>query len=83
MSERARDFVESWKDEYLHPVTYEPEGDLSESKANAAACYDSAAIEGISKAEIDEEYEDLIAEFVSSHEKMIDAEVKRLADKDG
>jgi hypothetical protein len=37
MSERARDFVESWKEEYLHPVANEPEGDLSESSVTAAA----------------------------------------------
>jgi hypothetical protein len=62
-------------------VAYEPEGGLSESRANAAAYYDSAEIESISTAEIDEEYEDLVAEFASSLEKMIDAEAKRLADK--
>lgn len=45
------------------------------SKAFAASCYASAAIEGISKAEIDEEYEDLVAEFASSHESVVDDKI--------
>jgi hypothetical protein len=81
MSERARDFVESFRDEYQHPSGYEAE-DVAESKALAAACYDAAAIEGIPRAEIDEEYDDLVAEFASSHESMIDDEVKAKAAKD-
>ena len=81
MSPRAREFVESFMVEYERPVGHEGD-DLTESKAFAASCYDSAAIEGISKAEIDEEYEDLVAEFASSHESMIDDEIKAKVAKD-
>ena len=60
--------------EYEAPVDYEAD-DLTELKAFAASCYASAAIEGISKAEIDEEYEDLVAEFASSHESVVDDKI--------
>jgi len=63
MSLRAREFVESFIVEYERPTSNERDG-LREAKAFAASCYDSAAIEGISKVEIDEEYADLVAEFV-------------------
>ena len=78
MSLRAREFVESFIVEYERPVAYET-NDLPESKAFAASCYASAAIEGIPRAEIDEEYVDLVAEFASSHESMISDEVGRKA----
>jgi hypothetical protein len=74
MSRRAKEFVESFIVEYEAPVSHEAD-DLTESKAFAASCYASAAIEGISKAEIDEEYEDLVAEFASSHESMVNDEI--------
>ena len=81
MSHRAREFVESFILEYEAPVAHEA-GALTESKAFAASCYNSAAIEGISKAEIDEEYVDLVAEFASSHESMIADEIKAKVAKD-
>ena len=82
MSLRAREFVESFIVEYEAPVAHEA-GGLTESKAFAASCYASAAIEGISKAEIDEEYEDLVAEFASSHESIInDVNKAKVAEDD-
>ena len=63
MSLRAREFVESFIVEYERPAAHETDG-FREAKAFAASCYDSAAIEGIPKPEIDEEYADLVAEFV-------------------
>ncbi len=80
MSERAKDFVETFKQERLHPSAYEGD-DLSESKALAAACYEAAEAAGISKEEIDEEYEDLVSDIATTAESMIDAKVKQLADK--
>ena len=62
MSLRAREFVESFIVEYESPAANATDA-LNEAKAFAASCYDSAAIEGISKAEILEEYADLVAEF--------------------
>ncbi|HEX3755635.1 MAG TPA: hypothetical protein VHV26_11225 [Rhizomicrobium sp.] len=72
MSARARAFVESWIQEYLHPVAYENKAHHAESRANAVACYESALIEGITKAEIDEEYPNLVAQMAQAHEKIID-----------
>ena len=78
MSLRAREFVESFIVEYERPVAYETDS-LLESKAFAASCYASAAIEGIPRAEIDEEYLDLAAEFASSHDSMVSDEIGRKA----
>lgn len=72
MSERARAFVESWIEEYVHPIAYEDPNHHAESRANATACFESALIEGITKGEIDEEYEDLIARMAQAHEQIID-----------
>jgi hypothetical protein len=81
MSLRARGFVESFIIEYERPAAYETD-DLSESKQFAASSYASAAIERISRAEIDEEYADLVAEFASSHESMIKDEIERKSARD-
>lgn len=75
MSQRAREFVKSFIVEYENPVALGAT-DLNKSKAFAAACYASAELEGISHAEIHEEYEDLAVEFASSHESMVDDEIK-------
>jgi hypothetical protein len=56
----------------VHPATYEDGDHHSESRANAVACYDSALIEWISKAEIDEEYDDLVAHMTKVHKQIID-----------
>jgi hypothetical protein len=82
MSERARAFVESWVQEYVHPTTYENENRHSESRANAVACYESALIEGIAKAEVEEEYGDLVTHMAKVHEQTIDREIARLVRKE-
>jgi hypothetical protein len=78
MSERGRLFVDSWIKEYLHPTKYEEPNNHSESRASAAACYESALIEGIDKTEIEEEYPDLVAYIAKERERIIDSEVNRL-----
>jgi hypothetical protein len=75
MSERARAFVESWVKEYVHPVGYEDANHHSKSRANAIACYESALIEGITKTEIDEEYDDLVTYMVNARKGIIDQEI--------
>jgi hypothetical protein len=75
MTLRAREFVKSFIVEYERPAAHEAD-DLRESNAFAASCYASAAIEGISRAEIDEEYKDLVAEFASSQKSMISDEIR-------
>jgi hypothetical protein len=82
MSQRARAFVESWIEEYVHPTGYEDENHHSESRANAAACFESALIEGITKAEINEEYEDLVARMAQVHKQIVDREIANKVAKD-
>ena len=78
MSKRAKAFVERWLDEYHHPDAYEDEEEHCESKANAAACFKAAAFAGIAKAEIDEEFGDLVVHIAPLRERIIDAELARL-----
>jgi tetrahydromethanopterin S-methyltransferase subunit H len=78
MSERARDFVESWKEEQLQPAANTEEA-LAQSAALAEACYQAAAEAGISKKEIDQEYEDLASDIAAALEAQIGAKTKGLA----
>jgi hypothetical protein len=82
MSARARAFVESWVNEYVHPTTYESENRHPQSKANSAACYESALIEGIGKNEIDEEFGDLEAYMARAHEDIIDRKIDEILRKE-
>ena len=60
MSARAKAFVESWIEQYVHPMARETDNHRSRSRASAAACLQSAEVEGIPKDEIREEYGDLV-----------------------
>ncbi|MEP6605030.1 MAG: hypothetical protein ABJA60_02810 [Nitrosospira sp.] len=82
MSQRARAFVDSWIQEYVHPTKYESKDRHPEARAFAVACYNSALIEGIMKVEIAEEYPDLVSHMAKVHESTIDAEVDRLVRKE-
>lgn len=82
MSRRARTFVESWIGQYVHPASYESKDRHAESRANAVACYHSALIEGISKEEISEEFDDLVTHMANQHEQIIDKEIDRLVRRD-
>lgn len=82
MSQRARAFVESWVNEYVHPTTYESEDRHDQSRANSVACYESALIEGIKKDEIDEEFGDLEAYMARRHEDIIDRKIDNLLHKE-
>ncbi len=77
MSQRARKFVNYWIAEFLHPDLYEDDETLSESVENAADCCKCAAMYGIGKAEIDEEFDDLVAHIARIHEKILDVEMLR------
>jgi hypothetical protein len=70
MSERARKFVESWVEEYVHPPGFEEDNRHSRSRAEAVACLESAEIEGISKNEIKEEFDDLVSYMTARHQEM-------------
>jgi hypothetical protein len=78
MSERARDFVESWKEEHLDLATCEEEA-LTQSMALAEACYEAAAEAGIPKEEIDREYEDLASDIAAALETQTSGKTDRLA----
>ncbi len=78
MSERAKDFVEYWIAEFLHPDMYEDEESFCESRQNALACLKSAAAYGIAKPEIDEEVGDLVAHIARAHVQIVDAQMRRV-----
>jgi hypothetical protein len=82
MSSRARAFVQSWVKENVHPATYESENHHSASRANAVTCYQLALIEGISKQEISEEFDDLVTYMARQHARYIDNEIERLVRKE-
>ncbi len=77
MSKRAKAFVEYWTSEFLQPDSYEDEETLPESRLNAAACISAAAARGIAKAEIEEEFTDLVAHIAALHERLVDSELTR------
>ena len=72
-----------WIGEYVRPTECEDENRHAESRANAVACYELALIEGITKAEIDEEYPDLVSHFAQVHVQMLAQEVAHKAGKGG
>jgi hypothetical protein len=77
MSLRAREFVDFYIQEFLHPDTYEDEETYDESTENAEECIHLAMMNGISKSEIDEEYGNLVAHIARIHEKIVDAALSR------
>lgn len=81
MSERARDFVECWKEEHLQLAVSGDEA-LTLSMTMAEACYQAAAEAGISKEEIDQEYEDLASDIAAALEAQISAKMDGLAQTD-
>jgi hypothetical protein len=81
VSERARDFVESWKEEHVQPAACEEEA-LTQSVTLAEACYEAAAEAGIPKEEIDQEYEDLASDIAAALEAQISAKADGLAEAD-
>lgn len=71
MSERARKFVESWIEEYLHPSEPEDSNRHSQSRADAVACVESAEIEGISRDEIRHEFDDLVSYMIARRQEAV------------
>ena len=70
MSERARDFVECWKKEQLPPAA-DVDDALAQSAGLAETCYEAAAAAGISKEEIDREYDDLASDIAAALEARV------------
>ena len=77
MSLRAREFVDFYIEEFLHPDTYEDEETFDESTENAEECIHLAHMNGIAKSEIDEEFGDLVAHIARHHERKVDEEMRR------
>ena len=83
MHNDARDFVEGWIEENVHPTGYDLAGDLTEAKRLALGCRAAADEVGIGRAAIDAEFAslvDYIAEAIEAANN--DAEVARLSAKD-
>jgi hypothetical protein len=60
MSERATLFVEEFVEKNVQADGYEPEGDHSKAAALAVQCVASAKAEGITDAELKDEFDDLL-----------------------
>ena len=82
MSEKARQFVETWVSENVHPTGYEPEGDSREAERLAFDCWRAVDEAGIRRAEVQEDFGDLRDHMAEQIERVNDEEVQRLVDKD-
>ena len=82
MSMKAREFVEKWVNENVHPTGYEPEGDSAEAKKLANACWRAVDLAGIGRPQVAAEIDDLEDFMGDAIERVNDAEVQRLVDKD-
>ncbi len=82
MAEKAAEFVEAWIEENIHATGYEPEGDASEAKEKAVACWAAADMKGISRAAIQKEVGDLVERMARAIESVNDHEVSRQVAKD-
>lgn len=82
MSDKAREFVEQWVSDNIHPTGYEPEGDASEAKTQALVCLAAADQAGISRGEISSACGDLVEYMAAAIESANDREVQRLIAKD-
>jgi hypothetical protein len=74
MTQRAREFVDYWIAEFLHPDAYEDDT-LCESIEHAVECLRSAADLGIGSIDIEEEFGDLVTHIARIHEQIVDAEL--------
>ena len=77
MTQRAREFVEYWIAEFLHPDAYEDDT-LCDSAEHAAECIHFAAALGIGPLDIQEEFGDLVAHIARIHEQIVDTELGRI-----
>jgi hypothetical protein len=67
MSQRAREFITGWIDEYVQTDPFQSaDGDDAMAQKLAEACKRKAENLGIASDEIDEEFPDLAAEIASS-----------------
>ena len=82
MSDKAREFVQTWVSENVHATGYEPEGDSKEAERLTFACWRAVDQAGIRRAEVDEEFGDLLDYMAEQIESVNDQEVQRLVDKD-
>lgn len=78
MSVRAREFVDFYIEEFLHPDAYEDEETHDKSAENAEECLHLAMMNGIARSEIDEEFGDLFAHMARVHERIVDAQMRRI-----
>ena len=76
MSQRAREFVEFWIEEFLHPDVYEDEETLDESNEHVEECIHLAAMNGIARSEIEEEFGDLLHHIARMHERIVDEQMR-------
>jgi hypothetical protein len=81
MSQRAQVFVDSWIEDNIHALAFEPDGDATESTLRAKECYHVASPAGISQGDIDETLGNLVEYMAAAIARANHQEVKRLFDK--
>ena len=82
MPEDAKEFVDSWISENVHPTGYEPEGDKREAKILAFQCWNATDKAGYSRGAIDVALGgDLVSYMAKSMDRINDHEIARLIAK--
>lgn len=81
MGNKVSDFMAEWISENIQPVAYQPEGDNSEALELAQSCMVAANAKGISKAELENEFGDIVEYISSELKRAVDQEVARLSGK--
>jgi len=81
MHNDARDFVEGWIEENVHPTGYDHAGNLKEAKMLALACRAAADEVGIGRAAVDAEFASLVNYITEAIEAANVAEVARLGSR--
>jgi len=83
MSARAAEFVQAWIAQNVHPEAFiSADGDDNRPAKCAASCMREAEAAGISRGEIDEEFDNLEDVMAQAVNAAAEGEVDRLASKD-
>jgi len=89
MDQDAKSFITDWVNENINTGPFAAPGGMSMARQLAEQCTDDAEVAGISADELDAAVkdmasgDDLVAFMVSAMKSARDAEISRLAEKDG
>lgn len=82
MTDKTHTFIDGWIEDNVSATGYEPEGDGTEAKRLAAQCWRECDSAGISRPAVNAAVGDLVAYMADAIERVNNAEVQRLANKD-